>query len=291
MSRGGIMGMTMAEQARQAAIARQVAGLPTEVRMAIQSNYDLNQIVVLNLPYYSTVRFQATRAAGPPVSFTIDTTQRRAFAYAIGQGLQIAGFLAAYGNATEAETNLLSQSQTRNNADVWIYGIAAYLSQDSEPALARRVWRDTDVQISLNGDQNIPLGTFEAFPAGGGLYGAGVSAIKEPDLRTPGGGAVENGAGAIMPFANNGNPMSASYYKFQNPFKWAGIGTAGADSSLVVTCTPRRTIVETAGVARAAAAGTTAAFTPPAAAGDLGTYVDVRFRLICVSVAKRSVNT
>lgn len=284
----GIQGNTLPQIASAARMAAAVASLPTDVRVAIQSNYDLNQITVLSTPYYSTLRFQATRAGGPPVSFSIDTTERRAFAYAQGQSLQTAGFLAAYGNATQAETNLLQQSQTRNNADVWIWGLSAALLPNSEPSLARGVWRETDLNISTNGDQSIPLGTFEMFPSAGGLFGSGVSYIKSPDLATP--GAVDNGSGAIMPFASNGNPMSSSFYRFQQPFKWAGVGTAGADSSLIITATPRRIITETSALARVAAAGISA-FTPPAAAGDAGTFVDVRLRLICVSVAKRSVNT
>jgi hypothetical protein len=283
---GRILQATPSAMAQQAAVFRQIANLPPDVRAQIQESYQDGQIVVLPLPYWSTVRFQASRAPGPPVAFTIDTTERKAFAYSIGQPLQIAGFLS--GNATIAETNLLKASETRDNADVWIWGIAAYLTQDSEPALARRIWRETSVAISLNGTMQIPLGTLEDFPAGGGLYGTGVSYIKSPDLATP--GAVDNGAGAPMPFMNNGNPMSGSFFRLNQPFKWASVGTAGADSSLVITCTPQRTITETSAVARAAAAGVSA-FTPPAAAGDPGTFVDVRFRLICVSVAKRSVNT
>jgi hypothetical protein len=284
---GPIMAASPQEQAYRAALARQTASLPPDVRAYIQESYGATQITVLPLPYWSTCRFQGVRAAGPPPTFTIDTTTRRAFSYGVNQSPVSAGFLAAYGNATEAETNLINPSQTRNNADVWIWGLAAYFTQDSEPALARRVMRETDVQISLNGDQSIPLGTLEMFPSAGGLYGAGVSYIKQPDLATP--GAANNGAGALLPFFNNGNPAAGNFFRLNQPFKWSGIGTAGADSSLVVLCTPRRQIVES-GVAQRAAAAGVSAYDAPAATGDPGTFVDVRFHLICVSVAKRSVN-
>lgn len=280
-------GVSPVEQAYRAQLARQTANLPPDVRAYLQESYGSTQIVVLPLPYWSTHRFAASRAAGPPVVFTIDTTTRRAFGYAIGGSPVVGGFASGYGNATEAETNLTNASQTRNNADVWIWGLAAYITQDSEPALARQVVRNTDISISLNGDQTIALGTIEMFPGAGGLYGSGVSYIKCPDLATQ--GAVDNGGGAVMPFFSNGNPMAGNFFRFQQPFKWAGIGGQGADSALVVNATPRRTITETSGVARAAAAGVSA-FTPPAAAGDPGTYVDIRWHLICVSVAKRSVN-
>jgi hypothetical protein len=265
-----------------------VEALPPDVRAAIAGyKRDVSQLVILSLPYYSTVRFGAARAAGPPITMTIDTTVRTAFSYGQGQPMTAAGF--ATGNGTAAETNLIRGSETRDQADVWIWGIACAITPDSEPALARRVVRDTAVAISLNGTQQLPLGTLEHFPGGGGLYGAGVSALKQPDLATPGGSSVENGAGSIMPFFNNGNPMSGNFYRLPQPFKWAGVGS-GADSSLGILFTPQRSIVETAGVARVAAAGVSA-FTPPAAAGDFGTYVDVRVRLICVSVNVRGVNT
>jgi hypothetical protein len=286
---GQIIQQTPAQMAQAARLNREIANLPPDVRAQIGENYANSQIAVLPLPYWSTVRFQAAVAAGPPVVYTIDTTTRQAFSYAQGQAMTGAGFLAAYGNATPAETNLLRAQETRDNADVWIWGIACYLSQDSEPALARKVWRDTSVSIALNGTQSIPLGTLEMFPSGGGLYGTAVSAIKQPDLGTPGGGTTENGSGALMPFANNGNPIASSFFRLQQPFKWSAVGTAGADSSLNIGFTPQRTITETAGLVRAAAAGVSA-FTPPGTAGILGTYVDIRVRLVCVSVAKRSVN-
>lgn len=282
-----VMSPSIPNRAYSAAMTLQTASLPDDVRQFIQQEYGNSQITVLPLPYWSTVRFQASRAAGPPVAFTIDTTTRKAFSYQVGGSPVPAGFLTAYGQATEAETNLLAPSQTRNNQDFWLWGIAFWLSSDSEAALARRVWRETDVTISLNGDQQIPLGTLEMFPGAGGLYGTGVSFIKSPDLATP--GAVDNGTGSPLPILQNGNPMAGNFFRLNQPFKWAGIGSQGADSALIMNFTPRRSITETSAAARAAAAGVSA-FTPPAAAGDIGTYVDVRVHLVGVSVAKRSVN-
>lgn len=283
-----------ASEAHRQALYRQLQALPQEVRGFIAEEYGKTQVTVLPLPYWSTVRFAATRTAGAPVVFTIDTTERKAFAYAIGQDMTIAGRAGAIANL--ADTNLLKQSETRDNADVWIWGVAAYVSQDSEPALARRIWRETSVLISLNGNTSIPLGTLEMFPAAGGLYGAAPSYLRAPDLVTAGAAVADGGIGATMGFFNNGNPMSGSFFRLPQPFKWASVGTAGSDSSLILTCTPQRTITESAtlraAVAGAApgASGRVEPYTPPAAAGDPGTFVDVRFRLICVAVAKRSVN-
>jgi hypothetical protein len=294
---GQIVPAAPQDEARRQQLFRQLASLPPDVREFIGQQYGSTQITVLPLPYWSAVRFQATRAAGPPATFTIDTTTRTAFAYARGQSPQIAGFPASYGNATEAETNLLRQNETRDNSDVWIWGLAAHLTPDSEPALARRVWRDTDVQISLNGTQSIPLGRLEMFPGAGGLYGAGVTYLKSPANDTAGPSDAEGGIGAQMGFVNNGYPAAGNFFRLPQPFKWSAVGSAGSDSSLNINCTPRRIITETA-VARTAVPvvvdvtpGAIDGFTPPAETGDPGTFVDVIWHLICVAVSKRSVNT
>lgn len=279
-----ILAPSIPQDARRQQLMRMTANLPADVRAYIQETYGESQITVLAVPYWSTVRFQASIVG---TDLVIDTSERKAFAYAQGQSMTTGGFLAAFGNATSAETNLLKQSETRDNADCWIWGLAAYVTQDSEGPLIARVWRETSTSISLNGTQSIPLGTLEMFPSAGGLYGVGQSASKVPDLATT--GLIDGGAGASFGFCNNGNPMAGNFYRFQQPFKWSAVGSSGSDSSLVITSQPQRTITEPMGAARVAAAGE-AVFTPPAAAGDRGTYVDVRWHLVCVSVAKRSVN-
>ncbi len=291
---GNIVPQNPATESQRQRLFQQLASLPPDVRAFIGQQYGESQISVLPLPYWSAMRFQAAVAGAGPFTYTIDTTTRIAFAYARGQSPAIAGFPAAYGNATEAETNLLKANETRDNSDVWIWGVAAHLSPDSEPALARRVWRDTDVQISLNGTQSIPLGRLEMFPGAGGLYGSGPTFLRAPDGITAGPG-VDGGVGAQMGFVGNGYPAAGNFFRLPQPFKWAAVGSAGADSSLNISCTPRRTIVESA-IARAAIPVTanitsvgTEAFTPPVA-NAMGTYVDVIWHLICVAVSKRSVN-
>lgn len=285
-----------ASEAYRQQLFRQLAAVPADVRAFIGSQYGQAEITVLPLPYWSTVRFQSTRAAGPPVVLTIDTTDRKAFAYAQGQDMTIAGFTAAARTATLAETNLLRATETRDNSDVWIWGLAAHVTSDSEPALARRVWRDTAVQLSLNGTQQIPLGTLEMFPGAGGLFGSAVTYLKSPEATVTGPSDAEAGIGAIMPFMSNGMPLAGNFFRCPQPFKWAAVGKGGSDSSLIITSTPKTAIAETAR-ARAAVAVTamvtsvgTAAYTPPAAAGDPGTFVDLRWHLICVAVSARSPN-
>lgn len=272
-------------QAQLQRLYQQLANVPADVRALIAADAVKGQRTVLPVPYWSTVRVAATRAAGPPVVLTVDQTPRRAFQYSIGGDMQVAGFAAAT-IAQPCDTNLLRQGETLDGADVWIWGLAAELCTNSEPLLAAQVWRQSTVELSLNGVTSIRLGTLAMFPAGGGLYGAGRSFIAEPALATPGG--VDGGEGSMVGYNSNGNPLAGSFLRFPQPFKWNGVGK-GADQSLSIIVTPNRTITVTCAVARAAAAGVSA-YTPPAAAGDLGTFVDIRFRLIAVSVSDRSAN-
>lgn len=258
----------------------QMASLPPVVRAVLAERYRGKQITALALPMFSTVRFQASLAG------VIDVSTRKAFSYGQGSPATSAGFLAAYGNATAAETNQTVGNQTLNGADFLIYGIAAAPTPDSEPALARRVWRDTALAIALGSNSQLPLGTLEMLPGAGGLRGTGQSAIKVPALNQP--GIVDGGAGAAWSFFENGQSAAGNFFRLPQPILWSGVAN-GVDSTFNILCTPQRQITETVAAARPAAAGE-AAYTPPAAQGDVGTYVDVRFHLIGVSINVRSGN-
>lgn len=258
----------------------QMASLPPVVRAVLAERYGRKQITALALPMYSTVRFQAS------VGGVIDVSTRKAFSYGIGQSPTGAGFAAAYGNATQAETNQTVGNQTLNGADFLIYGIAAAPTPESEPAYARRVWRETALAISLGANNQLPLGTLEMLPGAGGLRGIGQSAIKLPALAQP--GMVDGGAGTQFSFIENGQSAAGNFFRLPQPLLWSGVAN-GVDSTFNILCTPQRQITETVAAARVAAAGV-AAFTPPAAVGDIGTYVDVRFHLIGVSINVRSGN-
>lgn len=280
----GVIPQNPNDEARKQALYRQLASLPADVRAFIGEQYANSQVTILPLPYWSTMRFQGAVSGA---NLVIDTSERRAFGYAQGQSPTAAGFPASFGNATFAETNLTSQSQTVNNSDVWIWGIAASLLPTSEAALAARVWRDTYLTMSFSGSTVIPLGTLEMFPGAGGLTGFGQSYIKSPPLDTA--GRVDNGPGAQLGFLNNGDAAAPNFFRLPQPFKWSAVGSANTDSSFVITGTPQRTITEAMATARVAGAGVEA-FTPPAATGDAGTFVDVRIHLVCVSVSRRSQN-
>lgn len=263
-----------------------LSSLPQDVQAFIGERYKGKPVVVQPLPYWSTTRLAATRAAGPPVVLTVAAgTQVEAFSYAINGDMGAAGRGGV--NATSADTNLKLPNQTRDNATVFLWGLACYFTQDSEPLIATRAIREVGCTISTNGNVILPLGTLEMFPAAGGLYGAGRSFVAEPDLATP--GAVDGGAGAQVGNFNNGNPQSVNYFRIPQPVIWEGVGDGGSDNTLSIQLTLGRAITLTCSAARAAAAGVSA-YTPPAAAGDPGTFLDMRWRLICISVANRSKN-
>lgn len=288
---GQIIPKDPAQEAYQQALFRRLASLPADVRNFISDQYQNAQITVLPLPYWSTARYQATIAAN--VASIAAGTVCKAFAYAQGGAMQIAGFPTGFRVANLSDTNLLTQSQTRDNADVWIWGLAAAPTPDSEPLLMREVWRKASVSISLNGTQTIPLGTLEMFPSAGGLYGSGVTNLLQPPFDTAGqkpvaAGDGSSGVGAGFGFLSNGNPMAGNFFRLPQPFKWSAIGSAGSDSSLVIESKVETAISLQVSANRAAAAGIDQ-FTQPEA-GDVGTYVDVRWHLICVAVSRRSVN-
>jgi hypothetical protein len=290
MSNGGSITdpSTPMSAAEQAMVDRQIAGLHPRVRAAIAQAAAQSQRTVLDIPYWSTVRLAAAVAAGPPVVLTVDTTPRKAFQYAVGQDMGVAGRPGVL--ATYADTSLLRAGETLDNQDVWIDGLCLEVCPNSEPALVGALFRETLVEISLNGTQSIKLGTINMFPGGGGPYGIGQSASAEPDLQTT--GIIDGGGGTPYGYVQNGNPMAGNFYKFKKGqgFKWSAIGSGNSDASLSLIFTPTRQIVDTLALARAAAAGV-APWTPPAAAGDPGTFLDIRARLVSTAVGRRSVNT
>lgn len=263
----------------------QTSKIPPEVLGYVKERFGSSPVQVQTYPVWSAARFAATFAAGPPVALTFNAqSQVQAFQYGFNGDMASAGRAGVL--AQLADTSLQLAGQTRDQACCLIFGLSACLASDSEGALARRIWREVGLQISTTGSNNIPLGRLEMFP-GGGLYGSTQSFALEPDLATP--GSVDGGQGATMGFASNGLPDANAFYKFPMPIIWDGLGQ-GSDTNLSITATMARGFTHTCALARAAAAGVSA-YTPPAAAAALGTYVDVIFELKCWSILPRGKNT
>ncbi|MEJ7812893.1 MAG: hypothetical protein WKG32_20935 [Gemmatimonadaceae bacterium] len=261
----------------------QQQALPQVIQAFILKKHGNKTVKVDTTPYWSTVRFQFT-AAGVLAA----GVQRQAFAYAIGEDRVRAGFTGAAGAAnaaTMADTNLLSGGMTRLNADIFIGGVAAYFTPDSEVALIKRVVRECAVTMTTDGQNTSPLACLEHLPSGGGLQGVGNSVLKLPAENQSGG--VNNGGGTPIGFVNNGNAMAGNFFELNSPVLWTG--QQGSDSNFRLNFNVDRPITEAPGAARAAAAGI-GAFTPPAAIGDPGTYVDVRVRLANWAISLPSIN-
>lgn len=281
--------MNPLQQNQQASINRQIAMLPPEVRAAIVAAGLQDARAVLPVPYWSTVRFAPTIAAN--IATIAAQVPRKAFQYAIGGDGQVAGFAPGF-QMQPADTNLLRAGETLDNADVWIYGLCLELCNNSDGALAAKLWRECVVELSLNGTTSIRLGTLSMFPSAGGLYGNQKSNLLLPAQEVTGAGA-DGGEGATTHYASNGNPMGGNFLRFPQPFKWTGIGSGGSDAQLSVIITPVRAINIPLAVSRVAVAGGattpgTGAWTQPATADT--DPVDIRARLVSVSIARRSVN-
>jgi hypothetical protein len=253
--------------------------LPPEVLNFIAQKYGNLPISVQEYPIHSVVRFAAAVAAGPPVTYTIDQSSRIGFSYGVNGDMGPAGRAGVL--ATQADTNIQVAGQTRDQADVMIYGMSCFLQPGSEGMLVGDVWRESDIQIATNSDTTIPAGTLEAYPQPGGLYGSQLSQIRIPAIDEMGG--FDGGKGVQQGFASNGNPTAGSFRRFENPIFWAGL-SSGPDSNLQIIITPRRVITRSAPLARPAAAGI-GVYTPPSAA-----FVDVRINLHAATIKRRGVN-
>lgn len=274
------------QSANDAQMNQIIASLPPEVRAAIVQAGIKDAKAVLPVPYWSTVRFAPTYDVGAGFATIAALNPRKAFQYAIGaQGPAVAGFAAGY-QAQPDDTNLLRPGETLDNADVWIYGLAAELCPNSDAKLAMELWRNAWVELSLNGTTSIRLGTLGMFPSAGGLYGQGLSQALLPPISDTGGG-VDGGPGATVSAMANGNPMGGNFLRFPQPFKWCGIGSGGADAQLTVLVNLGQSVSVPIVASRAAGAGV-AAWTQPLTAN--AAPVDIRFRLISVSISQRSVN-
>ena len=277
-----------ADAAMVQAQLRQLAATNPDMRSFMAKLALDGQRVILPVPYWSVVEFSGAPVGGPPATVTIDTTTRKAFQYALGNSMAVAG-APATANATFSDTNLLTQGQTLSNADVWIYGVCLEPLEDAEPLILQALWADGFVEISTDGMNSIRIGTPAMFPGAGGLYGLGQSnALLPPDNVS--GTNADAGPGTQYGFLSNGNPMAGNFIRFPQPFKWGAVGGGGADTTLTIGVTLSRALAYTFPAARAAASPT-GGYTPPTTRGQPGTSARIRVRLVAQSVGRRGQNT
>lgn len=233
--------------------------------------------------YYSVVRFQATVSVASGVTtLTFPVQTLRAFSYRIGDNTTSAGFDASFGNATEAETNLVTASQTIAGQLVRIGGMSLMPSSVTDIEVWKQLIASISISISMDGAANkYRLGRPDMLPASGGTFGTGPTLVLAPDL---------NSSQVLSSGFSNGWPDVANYYPFPSPLIWAPAGETDSNFNVEVALQRQQVIVETA---RAAAGGppiTLAAYTPPTAAGQFGSFADIMIRLHTEQTFPRSVN-
>lgn len=235
-------------------------------------------------PYYSIVRYQLTITAGPtPGSFLYNLAKgetRRAFGYAIGDQMGVAGFPGTQ-VANDLDTNLVNKSQTNSGQTVRARGISVYVPSDSDPVLLKLLSERLSITLAMNGEENkFRLGRLGFLPGGGGLNGGGNSVLTKPgvyDQQT------------LIAFGANGLPGRENFYPLPFPVIWKRAGQA--DSTLVLITELQKAISFRLDSRLAGGVDSgIEAWSPPSVEGEFGTYVDLVFRLHTVQVAKRSVN-
>lgn len=209
-----------------------------------------NQRRLTSWPYYSTVKFRATRtedAPGGPYQWNIARGEEvRAFAYRVGQDKRIAGYTLADGNATFADTNLTQASQTTGGQNVLIHGLALQLmpamldlEEDTSPPHVVRLpdasflsalYEAVEIKLTLNGDENtFRLGTLGLVPGAGGLTG-GAQNIVGPLQTLP-------SQTADVLFPNNGWATRSNFFKVPEGLIWRNQSNADSQLNIVFTAT------------------------------------------------------
>lgn len=277
--------MTPQQAAYLANLRAATAHVPGSIRRTIQEAALASQRTVTSLPYWSTVRFQATRTGAGPYAYAIPAgTSLKAFGYGIGGNAVGAGFGASV-SPTLAETNLTKASETLDNADVFIWGLAFEVCPGGMADLAAPIWRNVSVQLSLSGTDTLRVGTLHKYPSAGGLFGAAPSNAVAGFLSTT--------QGADLSYLQNGNPMGGNFGRFSQAFRWNAAGSAAKDTSLVISLTVENAI-SVAGNDRAlvagAAPGDSGRVEAFAASTQANAYLDVRCYLISESLSHRSQN-
>lgn len=159
---------------------------------------------VTSYPYYSTVKYTATRTANEDGSYVWGMPvggERRAFAYGLRETKEAAGYAVADGVATRADTNIVTKNQTISGQYVQIFGLAlqwhttalnaegdpsVIVSRDFAAAYISALMRIISVRLSVNGDDNTyKLGTIGMVPGAGGLVGGGPFQTGLPFLDGP----------------------------------------------------------------------------------------------------------
>lgn len=288
MSEGNGMGDMMAVVDNVGRIFRMPKGpVPPGLRLARRQTRipKAQGKAVTTYPYFSSVRaalrvVTAGGALAPTVYLLPKGTVLRAFGYAIGDDLGVAGYPAGT-IANDLHTNLVNRQQTNAGQTVRVGGISMMIAQDSDAGLLKVLAEKMSVTLAMNGEENkFRLGRLGFLPAAGGLNGGGLSNLIKPGVYD---------RYSDIEFFSNGLPGRDNYYPIPMSVIWKKAGSA--DSTLVIILEVKEDISFSVEPRAAGPAGSgIEEWIPPQVAGEVGTYVEFMLRLHTVQIAPRSVN-
>jgi hypothetical protein len=210
-----------------------------------------NQKRITSYPYYSKIKFVADRAGEAPGPFTYTINAGsvvRAFSYAVGDNRQIAGYTAADGVATFADTNMTARNQTTGGQNVIIHGVAVqplpvafHIADGAAPPaqilncdwkFLAALWNSVSVHLSLNGDENnFRMGIPGMIPGAGGLTGSAPTTLEQQRLA---------GMPRELGYPTNAFPAKSSFFRLGEGLIWRN--QSNADSMLNLVFNVRRAI-------------------------------------------------
>lgn len=239
--------------------------LPRDTFVPSPANPTGATFVLKGLPYFSHVRFTATRSGTTPnFIYTIPAgIELRAFGYRIGDNMGVAGRPTV--QATACDTNVQKAGETIDGEAVYINGIALQLTGASDAALAKVAGREISAKISLaGGDRGQQLGNAEMIPGMSGLYSSA--------------SGVALSTGAAVGTASQGLPEVTNYFPIAGGLLWAPSGKT--DSNFVVIMKTERPIVLAVSNANA----------PDSTDAAQTIFVDYRVQLVSRQESNRSPN-
>lgn len=195
--------------------------------------------------YHSNVKFYAEQAGDGPYTyvFTAGTTVT-AFSYGVDGDKVAAGYIAADGPATYADTNLQKAFETKGAQQVRIKGLAiqplAMCYHDgqafkSDPDVLAFLSNSVAIDLGLDADLTFRVGTIPMVPGAGGLHGAGQSQVRPPGFEASIGPNISN--------QNNGWPVAGNFFAIPRELYWNPAGQQDSQLKVRLTATRGTTFV------------------------------------------------
>lgn len=208
--------------------------------------------------YFSRIRVSAVSGTGATGFTVLAGPEFKAFGYYVGGDMTAAGLPGV--QATYADTNILTASQTVAGEALEIDGIGLILLQQSDMNLAKQLDQCLSVTLRMNGNTNYPMGIPSMLPGPGGLMGTSEAASIAPDQLSQ---------LAFVGAMSNGLPHITNYFPLPEPMIWSSAGKTDSTLNVIVkaersvTTNPNYGSLARVAVAGGATTSGTAIYTPP----------------------------